>query len=117
MSKQDLNERFSELCQEFLNKTEMVTDIEMANPRGGKWSLVFNGALCEAGLQASRALGNQGQEQRFKERLADKIAGFILSGHNAPHARDALPEVIEQDLIDMAREKGLSHLAQSMSMN
>lgn len=117
MSRQGLNERFASLCQEFLNKTEMVTDIEMANPRGGKWSLVFNGAVCEMGMQTARLFANQDQEQRFQERLADKVAGFILSGHNAPHARDALPEVIEQDLIDMAREKGLSHLAQSMSMN
>lgn len=117
MSKQDLNERFAALCQEFLKKAEMVTDIEMANPRNGKWVLAFNGAVCEVGMQTSRLLGKESQEQRFQEHLANKVAGFILSGHNAPHARDALPETIDQDLIDMAREKGLHHLAQSMSMN
>lgn len=117
MSKQDLNERFIALCQEFLEKSKIVTDIEMVNPRGGKWALVFNGAVCEIGMQTSRLFGAHGSEQLFQERLADKVAGFILSGHNAPHARDALPKVIDQDLIDLARDKGLDRLAQSMSMN
>lgn len=116
MIKQNINERFSALCREFLVKAEMVTNIEMASPRGGKWSLVFNGAVCEMGMQTARLFGNKGGEQSFQERLADKVAGFILSGHNAPHAHDILDNV-DQDIIEHAKARGLHNLSICMQPN